>query len=158
MMDTEMQTAGNRQLLAIWLVLTAYNEELNTKTSPVSRFTWNWFRAFCSELRITTLYNFVNVTITRAEASARWFNLSAEIRQCLSRYFGMTPEDIVDDVRAVLVDLCTERSHAMSEETQRSVVIEIWRQARMAINTSPWCRYPCQELLELKLPEPQIEW
>ena len=158
MMQTEMKTTGNRHLLAMWLVLTTYHEELQERVSRVSGFNWNWFRAFCTELRITNLFNFVNVTITRAEESPLWSDLSLETRQCLSIYFERTPEDVVDDVRAVLLELCEYRYNELDEDTQRSVVNEIWLQGRMAINTRSWCQSDSCEVLRLKLPDPQIKW
>jgi len=157
-MHTEMKTIGNRHLLAMWLVLTSYNEELHERATPGSGFNWTWFCAFCTELCITNLYELVNVKITRAEESQQWSKLSREENTCLSRYFGMTPQDIVDDVRAVLSDLCEERCDELDQETQRSVVNEIWLQGRMAINTRPWCSDKLCEKLRIKLPDPQIEW
>jgi len=151
-----MKTAGNRHLLAMWLVLTTYNDELDV--SEASGFTCTWFRAFCTELGIATIHDFVNVTITRAEASPQWSKLSLETRQFLSTFFGMTPENVVEEVKAVLMDLCEHRCYELSEETQRSVVVEIWLQGRMAINTRPWCQEARCELLRLELPEPQIKW
>jgi hypothetical protein len=157
-LPTAKYIPDNHPVLAMWLVLTTFNCELQQSESHLSGFNWEWFYAFCTELRITSIFTLVNVKITRAEESPLWSKLSLQTRQFISSYFGMTPQDVVDEVSSVVMDLCTHSHFDMSEETQRAVVTEIYLQGRMAINNVPWCEHSLGELLRLQLPEPHIKW